>query len=238
MAAVQLRGGPPQLKLALAKHSCSTPVTLPTSGGGPEAGREMVVDGASLHAHLSVVAGAAAAGGGAAAALYPLALAYCGRLAATGLKVTVVLPAAAAAPGGGEWAVARGAHEAGCALLLSASAPTLLLAYARRAGPALFALLTDDTDFFVLGVRFPARPAAALTLPRRTRSPSSQTWWWSAAPSPATCGAATQPGWPGGAASRRAAVPRVCCSAARWRCCWPAARPPRCPRPCWRRPWR
>jgi hypothetical protein len=165
----------PALRLALAKHSRPKCETLPSTGAA--AGRTLLVDGPSLQAHLQSSLGSKATP----SALHAACCAYVQRLASTGLHVVVVVSAAAAAPGAearlaglqraaaiagspssgaAEWAVGQAAREGGCEVLVAAaSAPRLLLAYARSHGPSLFALLTDDADFFVLGVR--PRPGEA-----------------------------------------------------------------------------
>ena len=169
------------LTLQLAKHSRPQLVTL-VAGGSPAdaakaaAGQVLLVDGASLEALLSAALGEAASEP---AAVYGAARAYVGRLASTGLKLVAALPGAAAAPGrdaaaaaaaraaaasrsalspGARWALGAALRDGGCeTLVAAASLPRLLLALQRQHGPSVFAMLTDNAEFFVLGVRAAAR---------------------------------------------------------------------------------
>ena len=162
-------GGGTPLLLHLAKHSRPALVTLPVGEGG--SGRVLLVDGSSLEAHLLSSLGA----GVSPAALYGAACAYVQRLQATGLKLVVCVSAPACAVGqealccaaaraealagasaspACSWALGVAFRDCGCEVhVAAASLPRLLLGYARRFSSTLFALLSDDADFFVLGVR-------------------------------------------------------------------------------------
>jgi hypothetical protein len=191
--------GVQSLKLQLAKHSRPQLVTLPAGGGGghPDAaGATLLVDGPSLEAHLLSALGAAGAGASpdAAAAVYNAACAYVRRLQATGLKVVAAVAAASAPPGrdaaaavaaraavqagaasspAARWALAAALADSGAEVHVAASSTTrLLLGYYRRHAPSVFALLTDNADFFVLGVRGAPDRGPGRARAQRTRAPS------------------------------------------------------------------
>ena len=170
------------LTLQLAKHSRPQLVTLVAGGSGAgasdaakaAAGQVLLIDAASLEALLSAALGEAAKE---AAAVYAAARAYVTRLASTGLKLVAALPGAAAPPGrdaaaaasaraaaasgaalspAARWALGAALRDGGCeTLVAAASLPRLLLALQRQHGPQVFALLTDNAEFFILGVRAP-----------------------------------------------------------------------------------
>jgi hypothetical protein len=175
------------LTLQLAKHSRPQLVTLVAGGSAAgasdaakaAAGQVLLIDAASLEALLSAALGEAAKEP---AAVYAAARAYVTRLASTGLKLVAALPGAAAPPGrdaaaaasaraaaasgaalspAARWALGAALRDGGCeTLVAAASLPRLLLALQRQHGPAVFALLTDNAEFFILGVRAtPAEPS-------------------------------------------------------------------------------
>jgi hypothetical protein len=185
-------GAASAIKLHLAKHSRPSVVTLPSDGSSSEAsGRTLLVDGASVQAHLLDTLGVDTAPH----MVYAATCAYVKRLQATGLKLLVVLSPGAPSPSheaavastcrahalartpaspASVWAINSAFGACGCDVRVAASSThTLVLSYLRRHAPSVFALLTQDADFFVLGVRARRQPRTGpnlgAALPRRTK---------------------------------------------------------------------
>lgn len=181
-------GGTHAIKLHMAKHSRPQVFTLPADGSGPEAGRTLLVDGASLQAHLLDTLGSQASP----QVVYSACCAYLKRLQASGLKLLVVASPGSPPPGQEAsvaaaararalarapaspacvWALNRAFGACGCDVqVASGSTHALVLAYFRRHAPSVFALLTNDADYFVLGVRVAATRRGCCTSRRDCKS--------------------------------------------------------------------
>jgi hypothetical protein len=156
----------------LAQHATPRPVTLLPSAKRAGAPKVLLVDGSSLWRHLAAPLGGRATP----AQLYAATRVYVARMAAVGLRLVVCsdtatepgheatqvarVRALAAAPEGASMSPDAGAGAFGTALLdggaevlrAAVSADDLLYAFYKQNASSVFALLTPDSDFFVLGV--------------------------------------------------------------------------------------